>query len=90
MQNYMKDNDIAFKEKRMLISGMEAKEVLLASDLIKWYLKNDLEVTAVHQVIEFVPSKPFAQLVPEVVGMRRAADLDPSRQVWSDIAKLIG
>lgn len=74
----------------MLISGMAAQDLLLCSDLIKWYIHNGLVVTAVHEALEFVPSKPFVHMVSQIENMRRAADANPSMKIQADIAKLIG
>ena len=63
--------------------------MLLATPLLKWYLEHGLEVTKVHQVIEFTPEpcfKPFGDAVSDV---RRAGDADPRKAVIADTMKLV-
>ena len=46
------DGSIApFPEPRLLIGGMKCKEILLATELLQWYLEKGLRVTKIHQVL---------------------------------------
>ena len=45
----------AEEPRRSLIGSMKGEKILLATPLLKWYLKHGLEVTEVHQVVEFTP-----------------------------------
>ena len=69
---------------------MKAKKILLYTPLIKWYLKHGLRFTAVHQLIEYEPSKPFSWFREEMANARREADKDPLKKQMGDVAKLKG
>ena len=45
--------------RRSLIGSMKGEKILLATPLLKWYLEHGLEVTKVHQVIEFTPEPRY-------------------------------
>ena len=52
---------------------MKGDKVLLATPLLKWYLEHGLEVTKVHQVIEFTPKPCFKTFGDAVSDARREA-----------------
>ena len=49
--------------RRSLIGSMKGEKILLATPLVKWYLEHGLEVTKLHQVIEFTPEPTLLQTV---------------------------
>ena len=53
MTEFCNNNDINFKNRKLLISGTKAKQILLATPLLKWYLSHNCEITKIYQVIEF-------------------------------------
>ena len=57
--------------------------------LLKWYLEHGLEVTKVHQVIEFTPEPCFKPFGDAVSDARRAGDADPSKAIIADTMKLV-
>ena len=61
--DHMKEHAEAFglsgKSRRLLIGGMKAKNILLASLLLKWYIEHGLEVTEIYTVIEFTRQNCF-------------------------------
>ena len=62
MKAYAEEHNIMAQPRRSLIRSMKGENMLLATPLLKWYLEHGLEVTKVHQVIEFTPEpclKPF-------------------------------
>ena len=75
---------------RKLCGLMKATRILLYTPLIKWYLSHGLCITAVHQLLEYTPGKPFAWFPEEVTIARREADQDASKKVLGDTAKLKG
>ena len=92
---YMKDYKVntgrfTVKGTKKLLGVTKAKNVLLYTPLIKWYLKKRLRITAVHQVIEYKPGTPFAWFPDEVANIRREADQDKSKQNLGNTAKLKG
>ena len=69
---------------------MKAKKILLYTPLIEWYLQHGLRLTAVHQLIEYEPSRPFSWFPEEVANAKREADKDPLKKQLGNIAKLKG
>ena len=72
-----------------LIGSMKGEKILLATPLLKWYLEHGLEVTKVHQVIEFTPEPCFKPFGDAVSDARRAGDADPSKAIIADTMKLV-
>ena len=69
---------------------MKAKNILLYTSLVEWYLQHGLRLTAVHQLIEYEPGMPFSWFPEEVANARREADKDPLKKQLGDVAKLTG
>ena len=59
MQQFCRDNDLIFTSKRLLISGMKAQKILIATPLLQWYLMHSCKVTKIYQLVEFIPNKSF-------------------------------
>ena len=55
MQTNAEEHNIMAKPRRSLVGSMKGEKILLATTLLKWYLEHGLEVTKVHQVVEFTP-----------------------------------
>ena len=53
----------SIKGTQKLLSVMEGENILLYTPLIKWYLKNALRPTAVHQLVEYEPEAIFMVFV---------------------------
>ena len=51
---------ISENSRRLLVGGVRARRILLATPLLKWYLEHGLVVSRVHQVVEFTPNPCFA------------------------------
>lgn len=90
MQNFVTKHKITFKKRTYLIGSMFATNILLITPLVKWYMDHGIEVTKVHQLIQFSPSKCFEHFADSVSNDRRAGDLDPNKRVIADTSKLIG
>ncbi len=90
MQKHVKEKNIKFKKRRLLLSGFEAEEILLSSRLLAFYMKMGLKVINVHQVIEYVARTPFVSFVDEVTRFRMETMRDPARAMVGNIYKLIG
>ena len=89
VQTYAEEHDIMAQPRRSLIGSIKGEKILLATPLLKWYLEHGLEVTKVHQVIEFTPEpclKPFGDAVSNA---RRARDADPKKAIIADTMKLV-
>ena len=72
-----------------LIGSLKGDKILLASPLLKWYLEHGLEVTKVHQVVEFTSEPCFKSFGDAVSNTRRAGDADPSKAIIADTMKLV-
>ena len=90
MQQYIKDNNIKAKERRLLISGLAANKMLLNSRLAAYYLSLGLVITEISQILEFVPQLCFESFVKEVTSKRQEAALNPDRKVIGELYKLLG
>ena len=90
MQGYLSFSEGSTKARRLLVGVMKAKQILLATPLLKWYMKHGLEVTKVYKVIEFTPSNCFSKFVDMVTEGRRKGDKDPKYELIGQTLKLIG
>ena len=89
MKAYAEEHNIMAQPRRSLIGSMKGEKVLLATPLLKWYLEHGLEVTKVHQVVEFTPKSCFKSFGDAVSDARRAGDADPSKAIIADTMKLV-
>ena len=90
MQAYAEENGLLSQPRRTLIGSMKASNILLITPLLKWYIRHGLEVTAVHEVLQYQPEPCFTDFGKTVVDARRAGDVDPSQAVVAETMKLIG
>ena len=90
MQDHVNKYDLSQKDRRLLVGGIKAKKILLATPLLKWYIEHGLVVTDVYQVIEFTPKACFKPFEKQVTTARRIGDEDSSKQIIADTMKLIG
>ena len=90
MGQYIKDKSIKIVSRRLLISGMAAKGLLLNSRLLAYYLSLGLVITRISQTIEFVAKACFKEFVSEVTSRRQEAALNPDRKVIGELYKLLG
>ncbi|XP_069106330.1 uncharacterized protein [Argopecten irradians] len=78
------------KPRRLLIGGMRARQILLATPLIKWYVSHGLEVTRVYKLVEYDPKYCFKRFTQDISDARRAGDADPRLSIIAETNKLIG
>ena len=90
MQNHIKRFGLSQKPRRLLVGGMKADHILLATPLLKFYLDHGLKVTNIHECIEFSSQNCFKSFVTEVATKRREGDLDKDKSIIADLMKLIG
>jgi len=81
---------VSKKPRKLLIGGMRARQILLATPLLKWYIEHGLEVTRLYKLIEYSPNKYFEQFTKDISDARRAGDLDPRLAIIAETNKLIG
>ena len=89
MKAYAEEHNIMAQPRRSLIGSMKGEKILLAIPLLKWYLEHSLEVTKVHQVIEFTPEPCFKPFGDAVSDARRAGDADPNKAIIAGTMKLV-
>ena len=91
MKQNAAENGVSDKFCRVLVGGMKAKNILLSSDLLGWYLRHGLVVSDVDLIVEFPKGKPFRSFQQMVTSARRQGDLgDSTAKVRADQAKLLG
>ena len=69
---------------------MSARQILLATPLLQWYLKHGLKVTKIYQTIEYQKHACFGEFVRNVSDARRLGDADPAKAIIADTRKLEG
>ena len=90
MKECAKKFGIGVQERKLLLSGFAATEILLNEELARFYLKLGLVITRIHQVIEFCPREPFRDFANQVTTNRLEASRNKDRQIVGEIYKLIG
>lgn len=90
MTEFLRSTGKSFKPTRYLIGSMFAERILLITPLLIWYVQHGLEVTDIHQVIEFAPKRCFKSFADRVSDDRRAGDRDAALKVIAETSKLIG
>lgn len=78
------------EHRKLLVGGMSAERILLATPLLKWYLDHGLQVTRVYQCVEFTGKACFKDFQDCVSEARRQGDAHPSKAIIADTMKLIG
>ena len=76
MQNFAKQNNLSQKPRTLLVWGMKAEKILLATPLLKWYLEHGVIVREIFEVIEYVKMSCFTEFGEQVTAARRMGDLD--------------
>ena len=76
--------------RRQLVAGRKARQVLLTTPLLNWYLGHGLVVTKVHQAVEWQFQQCLKQFFMNIASERRQAAQDPSRAAHANKQKLTG
>lgn len=90
MQAHVWEYQLSDKPRRLLVGGNKARQILLATPLLKWYLEHGMVVTKVYQVIEYRKMACFQNFAQDVSDARRAGDASPELAIIADTMKLIG
>ena len=84
MQDYLAKSNRAFlPDQKKLLGVLKTKKVLLYAPLLKWYLEHGLQITAVHQTIDYIPQKIFHWFVQEVANKQRQGDAAKQKKLCS-------
>ncbi|KAL5019000.1 hypothetical protein ScPMuIL_004722, partial [Solemya velum] len=90
MQVHAKRFGLSEKPRRLLVGGMKAKQMLIATPLLKWYVEHGMRVTKIYQVVEYANNQCFRQFVEDVSNARREGDEVSEKSIIADTMKLIG
>ena len=90
MQEFAKSSGHLKQPQRMLIGSLKGDKILLLTPLAKWYVEHGLEITKIHQIVQYKGVKCFEQFGTTVSNARREGDVDPSKALLADISKLVG
>ena len=90
MQAHVWEHQLSDKPRRLLVGGTKAKQILLATPLLKWYLDHGMKVIKIYQVVEYRKMACFQNFVNDVSDARRAGDASPELAIIADTMKLIG
>ena len=89
MQNHIREMRMHENPRTLLVGGMEGQKLLIASDLLRWYLKKGLHITKVYQAVEYRGVSYFRAFIDGCTEARRAGDTDPAMKVIPQTAKLL-
>ena len=91
MHDYLKESGRkCFPDQKKLLGVLSAKKILLYTPLLRWYVNNGLEITAVYPTINYQPRKIFEWFVKEVADNRRKGDADKEKALLAEVFKLLG
>ena len=90
MQAHIWEYHLSDSPRRLLVGGMKARQILLATPLLQRYLNHGLVVTKIYQVMEFQGKRCFQEFVREVRDARRQGDINPETAIIADRMKVIG
>jgi hypothetical protein len=79
-----------FTESKKLIGTLQATQILLSSDSLKWLVEHGCIVTKLYGVIPAIPRKIFKGFVDWVSDERRKGDEDTKYSIVADCAKTVG
>ena len=89
MTEHLEKFQLSLRPRKLLVGGLKAEKIMLATPLLKWYLNHGLVVTDLFKVIEFSPLQCFKTFVDRVTNARRAGDRNSKISLLSETMKLI-
>ena len=90
MRNVAEKHGLLKKPKKYLITSHFGKDILINTEIEKFYLEMRSEITKIKEFIKFYPQKCFAKLADKIVNSGRAADTDQFKAVITSTNKLTG
>ncbi|KAJ8314004.1 hypothetical protein KUTeg_008565 [Tegillarca granosa] len=90
MKEHVEQLNLSKHDRRLLVAGMSAEKILLATPLLRWYLLKGLVVSRIYQVVEYQKHRCFRDFVNKVSSCKRNADENPDTAVIADTMKVIG
>lgn len=90
MQNHANRFDLSTKPLRLLVGGMRARQLLIATPLLRCYINHGLEITKIYQTVEYTTQKCFKNFVRDVSDAQRQSDVNPTKSIIADTRKIEG
>ncbi len=90
MQQFAEEHNIMSQPRRSLIGSFFGKNMLMITPLLKWYIAHGLEISKVHEVIQYTPLSCFEEFASRVSAARRDGDRDPDCSLVAETMKLLG
>lgn len=90
MQAHLRGVGKTFKPTNYLIGSMFGTKIAVITPLLEWYLRHGVQITKVHQIVEFTPNNCFQRFADQVSQDRREGDRNPDFQPVAETSKLIG
>ena len=90
MQRYVEEMSMGQNPRVLLVGGMSAQEILVATPLLRWYLQHGIVVTKIHQVVEYQQKRCFKGVVQGITEARRAGDTNPDLKIMAETKKTQG
>jgi len=78
------------KPQLYLISSYFGQEILINTEMVKFYLQIELEITRISEFIQFHPERCFENLALQIAEDRRARDQDHEKQILAMTSKFTG
>ena len=88
MQRYVEEMGMGKTPRVLLVGGMSAQEILIATPLLRWYLQHGIDVPKIYQVIEYQQKCCFKGLARDVTVARRAGDTNPDLKIMAETKRL--
>ena len=97
-RNHLSKHMLAFAQntgamkqpQRCLVGSLHGEKLLLASTLLKWYLKQGLEVSKVCRVYQYRSARCYKKFGESVSDARRDGDANPDLALLAETSKLVG
>ena len=86
MQEYIEKQNMSQADRTLLVGGMRAERILLATPLLVWYLEHGLKVTKIHQVLEFQSQRCFDGFADSISSDRRLGDVSKDQKTKGENA----
>ena len=88
MYNYVEEQHLSLKPRKQLVAGLKARQILLATPLLQWYLSKGLKVSRVYQALEWNSQPCLQKFFESVAQDRRQASGDPTKEAHAAKQKL--
>lgn len=88
MKTYCIENKQMSKPRKVLGQAFSAKNILLITPLLKWYINKGMTVTKIHWIRQYKSARVFQPLVDKAINYRILADKNPDMALQGTSWKL--